>query len=150
MATFTLVSEPDFTVLSGETKGFTYPKNTESCAGNGLTPRLLRRQRFPVFTNELADLQGGVFIQEATLDQISEWFAPEAEIYTWNCRPWIPALDVLQYDHEVAAAADSPSRTRANPPWLRCWRRRGHGTIAERPRRRAPGRARRGGRRGRR
>jgi hypothetical protein len=29
-----------------------------------------------VFTNELADFQGGVFIQEGTLDPISEWFAP--------------------------------------------------------------------------
>jgi hypothetical protein len=103
-----------------------------------------------VFTHELADFQGGVFIQEGTLDQISEWFAPQAEIYIWNCRPWIPALDVLQHDHGVTATSDSPSRTRANPPWLRCWRRRGHGTIAGRPRRRAPCRARRGGRRGRR
>jgi hypothetical protein len=40
MATFALVPESDFTVFSGETKGFPYPKNTETCAGNGLTLRL--------------------------------------------------------------------------------------------------------------
>lgn len=107
MATFALVPESDFTVFSGETKSFAYPANTETCAGNGLARVFCAACGSRVFTNQLADFPGGVFVQQGTFDQLGEWFAPQAEIFTWSRQPWMPALDVPQYDHGVTAAADS-------------------------------------------
>ena len=106
MATFGLVSEADFTVFSGETRRFPYPKNTETCAGNGLARVFCVVCGSRVFTNELADFPGGVFVQEGTLDRLDEWFAPRVEIYTWSRQPWMPALPLPQYDHGVTTATD--------------------------------------------
>ncbi|WP_041832218.1 GFA family protein [Actinoplanes sp. N902-109] len=106
MATFGLVAGSDFTV-SGETTGFPYPANTETCAGNGLTRVFCVACGSRVYTADLADFPGGVFVQEGTLDNLDGWFAPQAEIYTWSRQPWMPALDVPQYDHGVVAAAVS-------------------------------------------
>ena len=105
MATFALVQESDFTV-SGETRGFRYVANTETCAGNGVTRVFCVNCGSRVFTNELADFEGGVFVQEGTFDKLDEWFPPQAEIFTWSRQPWMPALDVPQYDHGVTAPAD--------------------------------------------
>jgi len=32
---------------------------------------------------------------------------PQAEIYTWSRQPWMPALDVPQFDHGVTTTVDS-------------------------------------------
>ncbi|MFJ3762587.1 GFA family protein [Streptomyces sp. NPDC090080] len=106
MATFALVSGSDFTV-TGETRSFHYPANTETCAGNGLDRVFCVACGSRVYTDNLADFPGGVFVQEGSLDRLDQWFAPQAEIYTWSREPWTPALPVPQYDHGVPAAASA-------------------------------------------
>ena len=106
MATFVAVPETDFTVFSGNTKSFSYGPNTETCAGQGLDRVFCTNCGSRVVTNNLKDGSGIVYVQEGTLDQLSEWFAPQAEIFTWSRQPWMPALDVPQYDHGVTAAPD--------------------------------------------
>jgi hypothetical protein len=105
MATFGLVPSSDFTVFSGETRGFAYPADTGTCAGNGLTRVFCVTCGSRAWTDRLADFPGGVFVQEGTLDDLGDWFAPQVEIYTWSRQPWLPALDLPQYDHGVPAAA---------------------------------------------
>jgi hypothetical protein len=105
MATFALVSESDLTV-SGETRGFRYPANTETCAGNGLTRVFCVSCGSRLLSNALADFPGGVFVQQGTLDRLDQWSAPQVEIFTWSRQPWLPALPLPQYDHGVTEAAD--------------------------------------------
>ena len=52
-----------------------------------------------VFTNNLKDFPGIVFVQEGTLDRLEEWFPPKLEIFTWSREKWMPPLDVPQFDH---------------------------------------------------
>jgi hypothetical protein len=52
-----------------------------------------------VFTNNLKDGSGIVFVQEGTFDRLDEWFAPKAEIFTWSREKWARPLDVPQFDH---------------------------------------------------
>ncbi|MFJ5282125.1 GFA family protein [Streptomyces parvulus] len=106
MATFALVSESDFTI-KGDTTSFHYPKNTETCAGNGLDRVFCAVCGSRVCTNNLADFPGGVFVQEGSLDSLDQWFPPHVEIYTWSRQPWMPALSVPQYDHGVTTEADT-------------------------------------------
>jgi hypothetical protein len=107
MATFALVSEADLTVFSGETRGFPYPANPETCAGNGLTRVFCVACGSRVLTNDLVDFPGGVFVQEGTVDQLDQWFEPQVEIFTWSRQPWMPALPVPQYDHGVTTSSDA-------------------------------------------
>jgi len=106
MATFALISESDFHV-KGETRSFHYPKNTETCAGNGLDRVFCVVCGSRVYTNNLADFPGGVFVQEGSLASLDQWFPPQVEIFTWSRRPWMPALPIPQYDHGVTEAADA-------------------------------------------
>ena len=99
MATFAAVPETDFTVLSGSTKSFAYGPNTETCAGQGLERVFCGTCGSRLFTNNLKDFPGTVFVQEGTLDRPDEWFAPKAEIFTWSRQPWMRPLDVPQFDH---------------------------------------------------
>jgi hypothetical protein len=52
-----------------------------------------------VFTNNLKDFPGTVFVQEGALDRLDEWFAPKVEIFTWNRQKWARPLDLPQFDH---------------------------------------------------
>ena len=98
MATFGAVPETDFT-FSGPTKSFSYGPNTETCAGQGLDRVFCTNCGSRVFTNNLKDGSGIVFVQEGTLDRLDHWFAPRAEIFTWSRQEWAQPLDVPQFDH---------------------------------------------------
>lgn len=106
MATFALVAESDFHV-AGETQSFHYPENPETCAGHGLDRVFCVRCGSRVYTNNLADFPGGVFVQEGSLDRPDPWFSPQVEIFTWSRQPWVPALPIPQYDHGVTATAEA-------------------------------------------
>jgi hypothetical protein len=97
-ATFVTVPETDF-VFSGSTKSFSYGPNTETCAGQGLDRVFCTNCGSRVFTNNLKDGSGIVFVQEGTLDRLDEWFAPKLEIFTWSRQKWARALDLPQFDH---------------------------------------------------
>ena len=113
MATFALVSEDDFTVFSGETRSFHYGPSRDTCAGGGLDRVFCTNCGSRVFTNRLVDFAGGVFVQEGTLDRLDDWFAPQAEIYTWSREPWMPRLDVPQYDRAVVDSSDGARAARS-------------------------------------
>src|SRR5215510_13497702 len=66
MATFGAVPDTDFTVFSGNTKSFSYGPNTETCAGQGLDRVFCTNCGSRVFTNNLKDFPGTVFVQEGT------------------------------------------------------------------------------------
>src|ERR1700755_3313321 len=71
MATFVAASGDDF-VFSGSTKSFAYPANTETCAGQGLDRVFCPNCGSKVFTNNLKDGSGLVFVQQGTLDRLDE------------------------------------------------------------------------------
>src|SRR5215472_8716119 len=98
MATFVVVPETDF-VFSGSTKSYSYGPNTETCAGQGLERVFCTNCGSRAFTNNLKDGSGIVYVQEGTLDRFDEWFAPQAEIFTWSRQKWMPPLDVPKFDH---------------------------------------------------
>jgi hypothetical protein len=98
MATFGAVPDTDFTVFSGSTKSFSYGPNTETCAGHGLDRVFCTNCGSRVFTNNLKDFPGTVFVQDGTLDR-PEWFAPKVEIFTWSRLKWARPLDIPQFDH---------------------------------------------------
>jgi len=52
-----------------------------------------------VVTNNLKNGSGVVYVQEGTLDRLNEWFAPQADIFTWSRESWMPPLDIPQFDH---------------------------------------------------
>jgi len=52
-----------------------------------------------VVTNNLKDGSGIVYVQEGTFDRLDEWFPPQAEIFTLTRQPWMPPLDLPQFDH---------------------------------------------------
>ncbi|SNT48924.1 Uncharacterized conserved protein [Asanoa hainanensis] len=56
-----------------------------------------------VYTDNLKDFPGTVFVQEGTLDRLDEWIPPNAEIFTWSRQGWVRPLDVPQYDHRPPA-----------------------------------------------
>jgi hypothetical protein len=99
MGTFAMVSEADFTVLSGRPRSFAYGPDTETCAGQGLERVFCADCGSRLFTNKLKDYPGSVFVQEGTLDRLDGWFAPQVEIYTWSREPFMRALDLPQFDH---------------------------------------------------
>ena len=99
MATFAMVPEDDFTVFSGETRSYVYGPDPETCAGQGLARVFCTTCGSRMFTNALEDFPGMVFVQEGTLDKLDEWFPPQVEIFTWSRQPWMPALDLPQFDH---------------------------------------------------
>lgn len=99
MATFVAVPDSDFAVLSGETRSFSYGPNTETCAGKGLDRVFCTTCGSRLFTNNLKDGSGVVFVQEGTLDRTDEWFAPQAEIFTRTRQGWMLPLDVPQFEH---------------------------------------------------
>jgi hypothetical protein len=99
MATFVAVPDTDFTVMSGDTRSFVYGPSTETCAGQGLDCVFCTNCGSRVFTNNLRAGSGIVFVQEGTLDRLDEWSAPEVEIFTWSRLPWMPPLDLQQFDH---------------------------------------------------
>jgi hypothetical protein len=92
------VPDKDFTVLSGNTKSFSYGPNTETCAGQGLDRVFCTNCGSRVVSN-LKDGSSIVFVQEGTLDRLDEWFAPNVEIFTWSHQKWARPLDVPQFDH---------------------------------------------------
>ena len=98
MATFVVVPETDFTVLSGNTRRFTYGPSRETCAGQGLDRVFCANCGSRVVTNNLRDGSGVVYVQEGTLDELA-WFAPRAEMFTSTRQSWMPALDIVQFDH---------------------------------------------------
>jgi len=100
MTTWIVVPETDFTVLSGTTKSFSYgPSTGETCAGQGLDRVFCTNCGSRVFTNNLKDGSGIVYVQEGSFDRPDEWFPPQAEIFTWNRQAWMPPLDLPQFDH---------------------------------------------------
>jgi hypothetical protein len=99
MATFAAVPDTDFTVFSGNTKSFSYGPNTETCAGQGLDRVFCTNCGSRVFTNNLKDFPGTVFVQEGTLDRLDEWFGPKVEIFTWSRQKWARPLHLPQSDH---------------------------------------------------
>jgi len=99
MATFAAVPDTDFTVFSGNTESFSYGPNTETCAGQGLDRVFCTTCGSRVFTNNLKDFPGTVFVQEGTLDRLDEWFAPKVEIFTRSRQRWARPLDLPQFDH---------------------------------------------------
>jgi hypothetical protein len=92
-----VVPETDFT-FSGPTKSFSYPANTETCAGDGLDRVFCTNCGSRVFTNNVIGT-GIVYVQEGTLDRFDEWLPPQADIFTWSRQQWMPPVDVPQYDH---------------------------------------------------
>ena len=98
MATFGAVPDTDFTVFSGSTKSFSCGPSTELCAGHGLDRVFCTNCGSRVFTNNLKDFPGTVFVQGGTLDN-PEWFAPKVEIFTWSRLQWARPLDLPQFDH---------------------------------------------------
>jgi hypothetical protein len=52
-----------------------------------------------VFTNNLKDFPGTVFVQAGTLDR-DDCFAPKVEIFTWSRQNWARPLDIPQVEHE--------------------------------------------------
>jgi hypothetical protein len=98
MATFMAVPDTDFTVFGGSTKSFAYGPNTETCAGQGLDRVFCTNCGSRVFTNNLKDFPGTVFVQEGTLDR-PDLFAPKLEIFTWSRLKWARPLDLPQFDH---------------------------------------------------
>ena len=105
MSTFAAVQESDFTV-TGRTASFTYPRDSETCAGNGLDRVFCVICGSRVYRNKLADFQGTVFVEQGTLDRLDEWFVPHVEIFTWSRPPWMPALPVPQFDHWATREAE--------------------------------------------
>jgi hypothetical protein len=99
MATFAALPDTDFTALSRRTKRFSYGPNTETCAGKGLARGFCTTCGSRVFTNNLKDSPGTVFVQEGTLDRLDELFAPKVEIFTWSRQKWARPLDLLQFDY---------------------------------------------------
>ena len=99
MATFVAVPDKDFTVLSGNTKSFSYGPNTGTCADQGLDRVFCTNCGSRVVTNNLKDGSGIVYVQEGTLDRLDEWFPPQAEVFTWTRQPWMRPLDLPQFDH---------------------------------------------------
>ena len=98
-ATIALLPETDFTVFSGDTRSFSYPANTETCAGKGLDRVFCTNCGSRVITNNMKDFPGQVFVQEGTLDRLEDWFPPRVEIFTWSRQKWVPQLDVPQFDY---------------------------------------------------
>jgi hypothetical protein len=98
MATFVAVSDRDF-VFSGSTRSFSYGPNTETCAGQGLDRVFCSNCGSRVFTNNLKDGSGIVFVQQGTFDRLDEWFPPKLEIFTWSRQKWALPLDLPQFDH---------------------------------------------------
>jgi hypothetical protein len=92
MATFAAVPDTDFAVFSGNTRSFSYGPATETCTGQGQDLVFCTSCGSRMFTNNLKDFPGTVFVQEGTLDPLDEWFAPKIEIFTWS-------RDVPQFDH---------------------------------------------------
>src|SRR5215471_17473646 len=72
MATLGAVPDTDFTVFSGRTKSVSYGPNTDPCAGQGLDRVSCTICGSRVFTNNLKDFLGTVFVQEGTLDRLDE------------------------------------------------------------------------------
>ena len=89
-------------MFSGNTKSFAYGPNTETCAGQGLERVFCTNCGSRLFTNNLKDGSGLMYVQEGTFDDLDEWFAPQAEIFTWSRQPWIKPLGVPQFDHGPA------------------------------------------------
>jgi hypothetical protein len=98
MATFVAVPETAFTV-DGTTTSFSYGPSTDTCAGQGLDRVFCPACGSRVFTNNLKDGSGLVFVQQGTLDRLDAWLPPKVEIFTWSRQPWMPALAVPQFDH---------------------------------------------------
>jgi len=98
MATFVAVPDKDF-VFSGSTGSFSYGPNTETCAGQGLDRVFCTTCGSRLFTNNLKDGSGMVFVQQGTFDRLDEWFAPKLEIFTWSRQKWAIPLDLPQFDH---------------------------------------------------
>jgi hypothetical protein len=94
-----VVPENDFTILSGNTKSFTYGPNTETRAGQGLDRVFCTNCGSRVVTNNLKDGSGIVYVQEGTFDDLDEWWAPQAEIFTGSRQAWMKPLDLPQHDH---------------------------------------------------
>ena len=98
MATFVAVPDEDF-VFSGSTGSFSYGPNAETCAGQGLDRVFCTTCGSRLFTNNLKDGSGMIFVQQGTFDRLDEWFAPKLEIFTWSRQKWAIPLDLPQFDH---------------------------------------------------
>ena len=96
MATIALVPDTDFTVLTGNTKSFSYGPNTETCAGKGLDRVFCANCGSRVITNNLKDFPGYVFVQEGTLDRLGRVVRAESR-------------DLYVEPREVDAAARRPT-----------------------------------------
>jgi hypothetical protein len=97
MATFVAVPEKNF-AFNGTTTSFSYGPSTETCAGQGLDRVFCSACGCRVFTNNLKDGSGLVFVQQGTFDRLDGWFPPRLEIFTWSRQKWMPALAVPQFD----------------------------------------------------
>src|SRR5262249_59883697 len=94
-----VVPDMDSTVWSGTTKSFSYGRNTETCAGQGLDRVFCTNCGSRVVTNNLKDGSGIVYVQEGPLDRLDVWFPPQAEVFTWSRQKGARPLDIPQFDH---------------------------------------------------
>ena len=83
----------------GHPIAFDFARRLAEIAPKGLDRVFCTNCGSRVFTNNLKDGSGIVFVQEGSLDRLDEWFAPKAEINTWSRQPWMRPLALPQFDH---------------------------------------------------
>lgn len=93
MATYFSVPEADFTLISGDPKGFQYIADTGNKVVRNFCPECGSR----VFTNGLEGFLGTVFVMIGALDHTGEIAPPIMEIFTKRRIPWTKELDVPQH-----------------------------------------------------
>jgi hypothetical protein len=100
MASYFSVSESDFTITSGDPKGFAYVADT----GNTLRRRFCPECGARVFTDQLSGFPGTIFVMLGALDHPDRIAPPMMEIFTKRRLAWTKELDVPQHQARPDAA----------------------------------------------